>query len=599
MKRFLASLLFLAAFIAGAQAQIVQFSGAPIGNPPQYLVQQFTTAPVALWGTQKQNSTYAGASFQVRCPAAATLQDIGFTGQEASAAALTSFLTTSCSGASTGLLAKVYDQIGSCDLVQATSGSMQTVLVDTDGKVSFRGASGKSISTTCTALKTAKVHTFGVFYPGYVQDTTGGPVYALWSYGTTDITGERYGIGLWPYSNVEVWMPRNASTAGNLDTIYTYGNAHLGGTSGFHVWDLLTNTGTLRHDTVPLTPGLATADVTYPTTDTFTVGNDGAGEFYPGKWRMVVPYGNVRADRDSISNFLISAYAITLLPTSVTTPDGFTWQPQLVPTYNFSAADIWGISWNKQTGAYPWSLYFPTNLSSPSITTLTRFEVRPGDDATLQGIDGTERSEQATNTAVVPGQDFAFAVQFMVEAGPTQTGSWADILQFLHYGTGEVNGSPDLVYISILNNLIQFITTKDGGQTNQGSPIALVRGTWYAVVISAHTSTNHTSDTLDIWFGTNGSTLNHIVSIGSSAIWNSNTWDAYVKNGIYRGFPHENSGTLAIQVANYQFSNTLNAFSAQVTTQKTLPSHPFLLKRDMSGAANDNDITPMFLNKAA
>jgi hypothetical protein len=454
------------------------------------------------------------------------------------------------------------------DCMQPAKPHMQQVLVDTDGKLSIRGAASRWCASTNPGFKTATVHAFGVFYPGYVQNTTC-KGYAMWVYG--NVTGSRHGLGLGPCDSFASYMALNGAMTGGQNYLqYSYGSAHLGGTSGFHVWDLLSNTGTLRHDTTPLTPGFGTTAITYPADQPFLVGDDGSDTApFLGRWRALVLYSSARSDRDGISNFLISDYAVIKLPTTTLDGGGFPYTPQYFPNYT-ARADINKIAWWQEHGGYPWSIWYG-NVANAS--TLARFEVHPLDHDVI--VNGSERAENGgkwNGQEIVPGTDFDMFAQFLVEPGPMQAGDWCVTFQF-HYGAGEVTGSPDLVYVSLLRDTIRIVTGADGRQTPRNSPMPFSRNTWYAMRVLAHASSDHASDTLQVWLGPNGGTLAQIVDIGSSQIFNSNAWNAYLKRGIYRGFPGSNAGALAIRVANYQFSQTAGAFASYVTSQPALPTH--------------------------
>ena len=103
-------------------------------------------------------------------------------------------------------------------------------------------------------------------------------------------------------------------------------------------------------------------------------------------------------------------------------------------------------------------------------------------------------------------------------------------------------------------------------------PLTPTAGTTYAVEIEGYWSADHTSDTLTIHTGANGAALAQICNVGPSALWDNDT-GAYLKAGIYRGYPWANSGTLIERVMNLQLSTTQNAFSSYVSTQPALPTH--------------------------
>lgn len=529
---------------------------------PLGLLDTFPGATILL-STTKESSVYGGSSFRVRRVSDSVQQDIGWNGKNADAAALTAFI-----GGSTGRVARWYDQSGhGNDAVQATTTRQWLTVVDADGKVSFQAdTTGQWMTIADNAsFKTAKVHLFSVVYPGYVQDTTGN-AYSIINYGASTIGAGRFGLGLGPFDTFASYMPLNGVLNGAQNYVQgSFGNAHVG---NFHVWDLLTNTATLRHDTAPLTSGQPTADVTYPVSQSIFLGNDGSNDSpYLGKSRMFVAYGAARTDRDSISNYLIGTFGITPLPTTTSTSDGMVWTPKYFPSFNNDPTDIYSMIWSQQDGGYPWSLWYGNVHNA---TTLARFQVDPGDsDVIVTGAERSENSGTWNGNSIVAGTDFDLFAQFLVEPGATQTGDWCLTFQ-IHYGSGEVSGTPDLVFLNLKNDVFQVVTGGDGTQSDQGSSVAYSRGVWYAIRIQAHISANHTTDTIQAWLGLNGGALTQIVNVGSSPIFNSNSWDAYNKRGIYRG--PNNAGNIAMRVANYQFSQTLNTFSSFVTSQPALPT---------------------------
>lgn len=569
-KIYLILLLLLSNF--NANAQIVQFSGASTTASFQYLAQQFSPAPIVLYGTRLNNSSYSGPSIRVQRNDNNAQSDISFNGKDASV----SDFNTACSG-TTCLLTTLYDQMlgTGTDCTQSTKANMPQVLVDTDSKLTIQGGTSKYCSITATSVKVATAHAFGIFYPGYVGDTVRGSQ-SMWAYTGTTIAASRYGFELDASDTFAVTMPVNASAPSSQRYFQNvYGNAHLGGTTGFHVWDILHNTSTIRHDanTLPAS-GTTSATITYSATNGLVLGNNASNNSpMKGKWRGFVLYDSARADRNSISNFLVSDFSIVKLPTTVTDSLGYSYNPQYFPGYSNTNTDIFNITWWQEDGGYPWSLWFG-NPSNAASATLVRFEVRPNDDDVI--VNASERSEQGglfNNTNIVPGNDFDITAQFYIEAGSVQTGAWADIFQ-AHYGVGEITGSPDLFYIGILNEKFSIMTTGDGNQTQEYlSPSNFSRNQWYAVRFAGHINSTRGvgADTFQVWLGTNGSTLTQVVN-RTGDIWNSTTgWQAYLKSGIYRE-PAGCCGNLAMLVANYRQSFTANAFSSFVTTQLALPT---------------------------
>jgi len=61
--------------------------------------------------------------------------------------------------------------------------------------------------------------------------------------------------------------------------------------------------------------------------------------------------------------------------------------------------------------------------------------------------------------------------------------------------------------------------------------------------------------------------------IPSSGIFDTTAANAYAKRGIYRGFPANVNGGLAMQMCNFKLSKTRGAFADLVNTQPPLPEH--------------------------
>ena len=559
--------IIAASFLMGDAHALIR-GGVSVPPPAfQYLAQQFST-PLEIWSTELQNSSYAGAAIRVRRTDNDVETDIPFSGGKY---ASVSAFNSACSG-TTCLLAKVYGQMGLTDCVQATKANMQSVLVGTDGKLTIQGAASKWCASTNVGLKAAIVHAFGVFYPGYVADTTGNS-YAMWSYGAASISAARYGLGLEPFNTLAEYISLNgAFSTCQFNQAPSYGNAHLGGTTGYHVWDNLSSTVTLRHDAVDIGCSTTSTNISYPATQTFYIGNDGSNtDPFLGKWRALALYSSARADRDSISNFLVNDYAVTKLPTTTFDSDGFPYTPQYFPSFD-APVNIFNISQQQHTGGYPWSLWIGNVANA---TTLNRYEVHPFDQNFFDTNERAETSGVLNGTVISPGSDLEMFAQILIEPGPVQSsaaGGWCDNFQF-HYGDGEQLGAPDMLFMSMLDEQFQWVTGRDTTSNAAGTPMSYTRGVWYAMRISTHISSNHTSDTLQIWMGPNGGTLTQIANIGSSGIYNTNVWNAYLKQGIYRGFPGTYNNSFAVRIANYQVSTTLGAYSSFVTSQPALPTH--------------------------
>jgi Divergent InlB B-repeat domain/Alpha-L-arabinofuranosidase B, catalytic len=396
--------------------------------------------------------------------------------------------------------------------------------------------------------------------------------------GTTYWSNAYWGFGTDFTDSVEV--PRNGQTSGFqsvIQDIYGQGQRNLWG-----IWDFDTYTLSVYVNGVKIGQQSNTnANVTYSTAVGLTIGSDASGSEVSinQSFRQMVLFPATESARVAMAQEEMGRWNVSTLPTSSTTADGFTWTPEYIPGFShYDGPDVYGMTWWHEFGGYSWpSVELASNINNS--TTMARFTVEVGDSDTI--VTGAERSERggglgsnATKT-FVPGGNFSIFYQFEIEQMATQNGSWCYTMQN-HYGNGGL--APDLIAISCSGGKLQFVTQHGSGPTtvNQGSAQTLTVGTTYAVVINAHWATTSASnaDTLQIWFGPNGSALTEIVNVGPTMLWDTVAAGGYVKQGIYRGYPNQNAGTDILRVMNHQLSLTANAYSAYITSQPQLPTHP-------------------------
>lgn len=397
------------------------------------------------------------------------------------------------------------------------------------------------------------------------------------------LSNSYWGVGLGPQVPSDWYTGINAAT-GRLQN--AFGN---GMRAPWAVYDYETFTSTLNYNGTRLGTSSSTgANITYSTNVGMTLfSNTGGTEGSSNAcFETIVLYSATQASRIPMAQFLMAQNNI-VFPFAANTSDGFTmtglYQPNAGPATTIYGSptvgpDVYGGSWNNTQGGYTWpSTAYATNINNS--TTMWRFIVQQGDSDT--NITAQERAEIAWAGAVATKNgDFSFFYQFQYEAIPTQNGSWCDTGQ-LHYGNSQLGVAPDLVTLHCTGGVIQIQTQKDsafpGGSvvtTNCGAAQTLTAGVTYAVVGTGHWSNTGSSDTLTVNFGTNGTTLSAVCST-SGSLWNQETVGAYLKAGTYRGNLWENAGTVIQRVYNLQFNpTTANAYSAYITAQPAIPTHP-------------------------
>lgn len=400
-------------------------------------------------------------------------------------------------------------------------------------------------------------------------------------------------------------------------TLSTYQNFIGNGMRGlWSVYDYDTNTGHLGYNGTDLgnAGSAAVATITYSTNVGMTLfaNANGTENASNNCFETMVLFSATQASRVAQAQFLMAQDSVSF-PFAPNTSDGFAMTGNYMPLDSFATTGVYGNAQSNygpdangstfiaETGGYTWpSSAFANNINNGA-GALWRFIVQQGDSDI--NINENERSEvDLTNTTgqFASGQSMSLFYQFEFEQLPTQTGNWCFSGQ-LHYAPGVI--PPDLVTFSCLNGQIQFILQCcDGASSpalqNCGAAQTLTVGTTYAVEIELVWSAGGTTDKAQVNFGTNGTTLSQLCNVGPSTIFNaSGTRTANMKAGLYRGFPWANPGTAILRVMNIQTSHAANAFSSFIASQPALPTHPFLLKRDLDPASNDN--TPMWLNEVA
>jgi hypothetical protein len=115
--------------------------------------------------------------------------------------------------------------------------------------------------------------------------------------------------------------------------------------------------------------------------------------------------------------------------------------------------------------------------------------------------------------------------------------------------------------------------TVEGHRTPRGSSVPITYDMPMTGVIQGHWDVlRGSADALRFYHGPLGTTLTKLFD-GSGAFFDTNAILAYLKRGWYRGGPNTNSGNLAIQIADYEFSKVAGAFTGRVTVQRPWPTH--------------------------
>jgi hypothetical protein len=369
-------------------------------------------------------------------------------------------------------------------------------------------------------------------------------------------------------------------------------NGHVNGQGGavgetmratLAVWDWDTYSATLFYDGVQATNSESNTNVRYPTKVGLTLfgSPDKSDEVQNAVFEEMVLFDKIEvaSSRQTMATWLKDQFSLASLLGDYTTADGFTLKSELLTPYpshadaygNRGVKDANGIAWNPQSGGYRGSngpsLGYATNINNGA--TMWRSVVEPGDsDVTITGAERAEVS--AANAAIKPGQKASVGFQFQFESGAQkQTGDWCTIGQF-HYDNNDNNNIPDITNITCNSGVL----TIDASGKACGSPVTLTPGKTYAVEEEITWSSSHTADSLKFFLGANGANLTLQCDM-SGRLFATDT-GAYLKAGIYRGYPWSNAGALVLRTMNTCFSNTANACAKfqSAATQPALPKHP-------------------------
>jgi hypothetical protein len=564
------------------------------------LADQFTS-PTVLLSLSKENSSYNGNCVQISSSTGTSQVNIGFSGTSIDMTALSSALAGGARYVDTW-----YDQSGNGNNATPRAGARANryqIIIDTDGKPSLipnavRGSTSGMVIADNASHKTTVVDAYIVGKIGYGNFDSAAYYRCLigWMATTTTAfwTGARWAIGLTDDSGME--MCRNATEVSAQDSSYpsklpltgarqTQWQCYHYNTQrqAFRVnddlyWDDVTKGGS------------TSANVTYTGTGQIYIGcqagvsaNDGSTHSESNSsFRTIALWGTTRSDHASIASYLTTKWGVVgSYPTSWSSGDGFTWTPEYSGTFNLTGTnDANGLQyWFENPGFQDDGTRGPSMAKCNNINNsidLFRTAIVPYDNEEL--ATGAERCERGirlgASGSIGVGNDFETYCDFLIEPGPTQTGSWCDIFQF-HTNSG---ADADLCYASIKNDTLRIFTQRGGGEVQQSSAISFSRNTWYSIRFSGHLS-GSTSDTLNVWFGPHGTTLTQIVS-ASGSLFPTASGGAYPKQGIYRGEPNAidvppntNSGLIAVRWANQKFSKTIGAYASLVTTPSTLPTH--------------------------
>ena len=603
-------LILIALACASADAQIVQFSGAPSGGGggTQYLVDQYG-APGLLLSTTKESSTYAGNCMLIRRASDSSTQALGWINtKQCDTTTFTSFCaSTTC------FLDTWYDQSGNgLNCTQATTARQFRVIKDTDNLISVQwtGTGQGCEVADNAAIRFSSPDLYFIRQNGCFNAGDYQVAIAYTPTGTAENVA-RWGM-VYDYGTQGLYYPRNASS-----NYLTYGQAlWCGDGASFYMMNFRPATLDLRSSGgYQVIAASASTSVTYTGTIKLMVGNNQAynGGGPAGKMRGVVLYDSTvsGANRNSINNYLsgVNSQNLTALAWTYTSSDGYTFATD--PTIGYSVndgPDAFGNTWQHEDGGYLWSLYKATNLASPSTTTMVRIETRPGDTDTV--VNGSERAENLLDDVHNPvwsrGGFISVFYQIYMEPGScVDVGAGWDYNSQRHTGVGaepnnyafinaQVNGFP-----SIGCDQLQYVTQGGAGTTARGSIFSYTRGQWYAVVEHAFWSGGAGgSDTLEVWIGpnNNGSALTKIVNVSGCSCFHTDATTAHSKRGIYN---FNLNTSHAYRIANWQWTQTNSAYSSFIgaNSQPAIPAHNFLLRRDLGGPANDN--RPAFLDEAA
>jgi hypothetical protein len=552
------------------------------------LLDSYPGATVLL-SLSKESSVYAGNCLLISRSNSTSQTAIGFSGNNLDMTALNAYLA-----GGTAFVDRWYDQSGNAnDALPVSAAKRLQIIVDTDGKPTLKGldaGSGMTIADSATH-KTTVVDCYfaGKIGKTYNDSTAYMTTIAGWMATTTTTpqTGSRwamlfdeggFGDGVEFVRNSTQNTRYNNNAPGRLPL----GN---GPRTTFQVWHYNSNRLALRQNDSLLwddvTAGNTTAaNITYTGTGKLYIGTDAANKNWcRGSFRTLVLFGTTQSDHAGIASYLKTLWGISDLPATWSSGDGFNWN---VPYYTGyipdTTPDVNGNTYWYENGSYPDdgtngpSFCIANNVSNG--VSLVRFCVHAGDSDTI--VTGAERSERGfylngNTAAIARGNTWERFAQFLIEPGPIQdngNGSWALMFQ-VHYSNSP--NTPDAYFLSFKGENFQVITQRLGVDTSRGSSIPVVRNRWYAIRFLATWSSSGTADSLQVWFGQNGTTLTQIVNV-TGALFTTDDTQCYCKQGIYRGDVGTNNNAVAARFANEKFSLTSGAFASYVTTQPPLPA---------------------------
>jgi len=291
-------------------------------------------------------------------------------------------------------------------------------------------------------------------------------------------------------------------------------------------------------------------------------------------YREIVIFNATRSDSASISTFQRTAWGmIDPVPSTVTTPDGFTWTPQYHQYWHRSITDVYGQDWQTETPGNQWSEWVASNISNG--TSMFRHEVRQWD--TDIDITSAERGEaDMVGNLVNSGADFDTFFQFLAEPGQSHTGNGWCASEQQHYDNETQQSSlPCGWVLNLMNDTLKLITQwgpNPGGTDVTIYSTPLVRNTWYSFRVAGHYGNDGLTDQIQVWVGTNGSALTQVANITSGHLYHIGHTNWYHKRGIYRGYTY--SFPLAVRIANYRaVGGNRTAFASYVASPPPLPAH--------------------------
>lgn len=557
--------------------------GGASSSSDQFLVQLYG-APGLLLSTTKENSAYNGDFARVSDSDGTDETPIPFSGKQ-----IDSTVADALIAINRNYLAVEHDQSGNgLDATQPTASRRERLVKDADGSYSWHST---STSQGCEVADNASIRfaTPEVYWISANANLDAGDEQVSLCYGPTgSAEGARWSyIGSYPDQVTK--FPRNGS-----NNQFDYGQALWcgdapvnGGVGNFYIMNFRPATQDLRGGAgFQIIPASASTSITYSGTIKLVIGNNFG--YTSGsatrRRRAVVIYNTAtsNANRDAISNYLMSSASQNLaqIPWSYTSSDGYAFSGFYKIGLGVDDEDALGNVWNTEGGGHLYNQYQCTNLAAPTTTTLVRFEVRPGEhDTTVNGEERYELNLLSNNNPVwTRGGFMSQAWLFYLEPGTAiSVGPGWDYNSQCHTGAGAQPSNFSWT-IAISNGLggtadSMRAVTQDGTDTVvRGSGITITRGVWYQVVVHAFWSANGVNDKLEMWVGPQASPpLTKICDVTVSGMfWEAPATDANVKRGSYN---NSLNAPLAYRMANWQWTQSQNSYTALVSAPMTVPSH--------------------------